>query len=163
MASTDFVTESQIDSALAAVATAVNARKTAIGTLASLTTSTKTNLVAAINEVFAAVGSAGATINDAGTSGAQVWSSTKVNSEIAAAKASILGSASSAYDTLQEIQALMVADDTETTGILTALANRLRFDAAQTLTAPQKAQALSNLGIVASTSDFAATFNAAVA
>lgn len=44
-----------------------------------------------------------------------------------ATKASILGTASAAYDTLQEIQALMQADDTQTTGILNSLGTKVNI------------------------------------
>lgn len=167
MASSDLVTESLLDAALAAVATRYNAMKGNVGTLASLTTTDKSNLVAAINELKTTVDglSGGSEISDGVTDSTHTWSSTKINSEIVSAKAAvvsqILGSASAAYDTLGELQALMAADDTETTGILTALGYRLRFDAAQTLDSTQKAQALANIGLARSTSDFAATFNAA--
>lgn len=163
MASTDFVTEAQIDALSAAIATRINTRKSEQGALSALTTTVKSSIVAAINEVKASVSGAGATIADGSTSTSSVWSSQKVADAIAAAVAGILGSASAAYDTLGEIQTLMAADDTETAGILTALGNRLRFDAAQALTSPQKSQALGNLGIVASTSDFAGAFNTATA
>ncbi len=161
MASTDFVTEAQIDALAAAIATSVNARKTATGDLASLATTAKSSLVAAINEVFAA---AGGTINDSTTSTGTTWSSTKIADAVAAAVTSILGpGVGSAYDTLKELQTALEGDDTDISGLLTAVGNRLRFDAAQTLTSPQKAQALTNLGIVASTSNFAAAYTTAVA
>ncbi|MFO1387386.1 MAG: hypothetical protein U1F55_14735 [Chitinivorax sp.] len=53
--------------------------------------------------------------------------------------------------------------------LLAAINNRVRFDAAQTLTAPEQAQACSNMGAVAAAdignteSDFVAVFEAALA
>lgn len=163
MAATDFVTEAQIDALAAAIATSVNARKSDAGTLASLATTAKSSLVAAINEVQASAGAGGASIADGSTATTTTWSSTKIVDAIAAAVSGLLGGAASAYDTLGEIQTLMASDDTETSGILTALGNRLRFDAAQTLTSPQKAQALANLGVVTSASNFATAYNTSVA
>ena len=162
MAASDFVTEGLLDALSAAIAGRHNTLKGNVGDKTALATTVKTSLVAAINELHAAVASATG-INDGATGTGSTWSSQKIADTVAAAVTSILGSASAAYDTLGEVQALMAADDTETTGILTALGNRLRFDAAQTLTAPQKAQALANLGIVVSTANFASAFNAATA
>lgn len=163
MASTDFITEAQLDALAAAIAARINTRRSEQGSLGDLTTTATGSIVAAINELDAALGSAGATISDGTTGTGTVWSSQKVADYVAAAVTSILGGASAAYDTLGELQALMAADDTETSGIMTALGNRLRFDAAQTLDSTQKAQGKANLGIVASTTDFAAAFNTATA
>ena len=127
--------------------------------LAALTTTDKTNLVAALNEVRALAASAGS-VSDGTTSTTTGWSSTKVTSYVASQVATVLGGASAAYDTLQEIQALMVADDTETTGILTSLSNRIRFDAAQVLTTPQQAQACANIGVGDPETNFVTVFNA---
>jgi hypothetical protein len=137
------------------------------GILTSLSTTDKTSLVSAINEVKLATQSATG-INDAATSAASTWSSTKVNAEIVAAKNALLGGASAAYDTLQEIQTLMQNDDTQTTNILASLGNRLRFDGAQVLSAPQQAQAQTNLNVYSRdeigdpATDFVALFNTAL-
>lgn len=170
MAATDFVTEQGLDALSAAIATIVNTLKGRIGSLASLTTTDKTSLVLALNEVKAIADSAaggGVSINDAATNTTQTWSSNKINDVVADAVSSILGGATSAYDTLQELKGLLdasdSADDSALAALTTAVGNRLRFDAAQSLDSTQKAQALSNLGIVASSADFAGDFNAAVA
>lgn len=59
-----------------------------------------------------------------------------------------------ALDTWLELVAAIQADQSSITTILTALDNRLRFDAAQTLTALQKAQAITNLGAADASPDF---------
>ncbi|MFN3930854.1 MAG: hypothetical protein ACK4JY_03810 [Brevundimonas sp.] len=121
----------------------------------ALITTAKGNLVAAINElkteVDALAASAGATINDASTvSTTQTYSITKILAEIAdaraAVKAEILGGAGAAYDTLKELEDLFASSSADLTSITTALGNRLRFDAAQALTAPQKVQVNANAG-----------------
>lgn len=76
----------------------------------------------------------------------KTWSAKRTNDQIVTMKNELVGGATAAFDTFVELQALMQADDTETAGIVTALGLRLRFDAAQTLTAPQQAQAKTNLG-----------------
>ena len=123
--------------------------------LSALTFGAKTNLVAALNELKSELDSVasagGATINDASTvSTTQTWSVAKIVEELSdtatAVKNEILGGAGAAYDTLQELKALLDTEAGEINGILTALGNRLRFDAAQTLTAPQKVQVNANAG-----------------
>lgn len=57
----------------------------------------------------------------------------------------IVGPASSAYDTLAELQAAVQADDSAIAGILTALGKRVRVDASQTFTADETAQARANI------------------
>lgn len=125
---------------------------------AALITTSKTNLVAAINEVKAQANSlaasGGATINDAsGASTTQTYSVTKILTSIseakAAVKAEILGGAGAAFDTLKELEDALAGSAGELTALTTALGNRLRFDAAQALTAPQKVQANANLGSAA--------------
>lgn len=121
----------------------------------ALITTTKTNLVAAINEVKtqanALAASGGALINDSSTaSTVETYSITKILAEIAdaraALKAEILGGASAAFDTLKELEDYLANSTGELTAITTALGNRLRFDAAQSLTAPQRVQGNANLG-----------------
>lgn len=121
----------------------------------ALVTTTKTNLVAAINEVKAQANalaaSGGATINDSATSSAvQTYSIDKIVTSIsearAAVKAEILGGAGAAFDTLQELKTLLDDAETDLSSLTTALGNRLRFDAAQTLTAAQKIQVNANAG-----------------
>ena len=52
--------------------------------LSALTTTAKGNLVAAINELQAALANAGAHINDAATNTTETWSSSKISTQITA-------------------------------------------------------------------------------
>ncbi|WP_312084690.1 hypothetical protein [Brevundimonas sp.] len=141
------------------IATEVKALRTLInGNAASniaLITTAKGNLVEAINEVKtqanSLAASGGATINDASNSSAtQTYSITKIRTSIAeaqaAVKAEILGGAGAAYDTLQELKGLLDGATGDLSALTTALGNRVRFDAAQSLTAAQKIQGNANLG-----------------
>lgn len=96
-----------------------------IGNLNTLQTTTKSSLVGAINEIKA---SGGVQINDSTPSASTTFSGTAIDSKIATAKTEvkneILGSASAAYDTLQEIQAQMEADDTAAASLATAVGQR---------------------------------------
>lgn len=125
------------------------------GSNVALITTAKSNLVAAINELKTEVdslaASGGATINDASSaSTTQTYSITKILTEIAearaAVKAEILGGAGAAFDTLKELEDALAGSAGELTALTTALGNRVRFDAAQALTAQQKAQANTNMG-----------------
>ena len=96
-----------------------------IGNLSTLQTTTKSSLVGAINEIKS---SGGLQINDSTPSVSTTFSGTAIDSKIATAKTEvkneILGSASAAYDTLQEIQAQMEADDTAAASLTTAVGQR---------------------------------------
>lgn len=122
------------------------------GSLSGLNTTTKASLVAAINELVSAVGGAGAQINDAAGNGDTLvtWSADKIYDSIEAAKAAVTNSlvngAAAALDTLQELAAALGNDPNFATTIAASVASRVRFDDVQTLTAPQKAQALANIG-----------------
>ena len=149
-------TQEELDLAFVEIGTQFKLDRTQMGLLSSLTTSQKGSLVAAINELKSSIAGAGAVINDTEASTSAVYSSSKTDAQIATARAAlkteILGGASAAYDTLQELvtyfNGLDTANDADVAALVTAMANRLRFDAAQTLTAPQKVQGNANLGSV---------------
>lgn len=158
---------------LIALATAVGADikavRTDVGDKTALATTAKTSLVAAVNEVFGLLGGAGATINDTAGNGATtvVWSADKTFDEIAAAKTEVINAltngAAATLDTLAEIAAALGNDPNYATTIATALGNRLRYDAAQSLSAGQKTQACTNLGVGEPDTDLVATYTTAKA
>lgn len=229
----------QVSDLATATGTAIKVERAKIGTLANLTTTEKSNLVAAINEVVAAVGSGGsidadsisdattigkaliravdaaaartaigagtsnlalgttsstakagdyqpaaANITDATTAGralltatdatAQrtalgVYSTSEVASEISNAVAALVDGAPGALDTLKELADALGGDENFATTISTALGNRLRFDAAQTLSGAQQSQGQANLSVYSRaelgdpTTDFVAVLTAALA
>jgi hypothetical protein len=123
--------------------------------LAALTTGAKSSLVAAINELKAAVdavsGSA-AGINDGVTSTGSTYSSSKVVELLDALKDELLGAgASAALDTIAELAQALGDNPNAVADILAAQALRVRVDAVQAFTDPQKLQARSNIGAVAAT------------
>lgn len=129
--------------------------------LSALTTTQKASLVAAINELKTALDALGTpiTISDSTSSTTQAWSSSKVASEITAAKNALTNGAAAALDTLSELASALGNDANFSSTITTALGYRLRFDAVQTLTTEQKTQACANLGIGEPDTDFVTTFN----
>lgn len=74
------------------------------------------------------------------------WQDT-VTALIASAIADRVGGAPAALDAFNELAAAIANDPNFATTMATALGNRVRVDAAQALTALQKAQALGNLGV----------------
>ena len=153
----------RIESLVIRVAQEFNDVRAKAGNLANLTTTDKSNLVAAINELKAAVVSS-AVIDDAHVAATTTYSSNKIVSLLDALKTEILGGADAAYDTLVEIQQLLQNGTSGLDALLAAVNNRVRFDAAQTLSAPEQVQARSNIGAVAATdvgntdTDFVAVF-----
>lgn len=139
------------------------------GDLTSLSTIAKGNLVAAINELHAAVGGAGAQINDTAGNGDTLvtWSANKIYDTIEAAKLAvkneIVNGAAAAFDTLSELASALNNDPSFAATIATELGNRVRFDSAQTLTAAQKLQACTNIGIGDPERDLAAAYATAKA
>lgn len=164
----------------ARVATQFNTIKTLIGPTADLTTTVKSSIVGAINEVNAkpSGGGGGAPIADGTVSSTTTYSSGKIVTLVqesgAQVKQDILGgSMATDLDSLTELLALLRSTDAENDTVAaantTALGVRLRFDAPQSLTAGQKTQGQVNLGVYGTadigdpTTNFVTAFEAALA
>jgi len=145
-----------------ATGTAIKNLITNQGTLSTLTTTAKNSLVAAINEVK----SSSILINDTTASGTTTYSSNKIqlvaDASALATKNALLAGASSAFDTLKEIEVELIKDSNIAAGLTTAVGNRVRFDAAQSLTTAQITQVGNNIGIGEPDTDFVAAFKAAL-
>jgi hypothetical protein len=161
--------ETRIIALAQAIGTDVKTLTIKQGDLTSLSTTAKGNLVAAINELYGAVGGAGVQINDTAGSGDTLvtWSADKIYDTIEAAKLAIkndlVNGASAALDTLSELASALNNDPSFAVTIATELGNRVRFDSAQTLTAAQKLQACTNIGIGDPERDLAAAYSTAKA
>jgi hypothetical protein len=144
--------ETRIVALAQAMGSDVKALTAAQGSLSALNTTTKTSLVAAINELMTLIGGAGAQINDSAGNGdtSVTWSADKIFDSIEAAKIAVkndlVNGAGAALDTLNELAAALGNDPSFAATIAGEIANRVRFDAAQTLTQPQMAQARANIG-----------------
>jgi hypothetical protein len=135
------------------VATEVKAVRTLLNGNAAnnsaLTTTAKSNLVAAINEVAASVASS-SSINDAATGTTSTWSSSKIGTEISSATSALVASAPAALNTLDELAAALGDDANFATTTATALGNRVRTDtAAQGLNSTQQGNARTNIAAAA--------------
>ena len=167
-----------LESKIIALATAVGVdvkalytKNTEQGTLASLTTTDKANLVAAISEIHdemtAHNAGAVAIADGSTTSTTNTWSVAKIEAVVNAAKVavtdSILDGAGAALDTLNELAEALGDDANFATSMATALGNRVRFDVAQALDATQMAQAYENLDLGDPDANFVTSYAAAKA
>lgn len=152
-----------------AIGTDVKTLTASQGALSALTTTAKTSLVAAINELLALTANAGASIDDAAGDGATAvtWSADKIFDAIEAAKTAVkndlTGGAAAALDTLSELATALGNDPSFAATIASEIANRVRYDAAQTLTLVQQQQACANIGVGNPEHDYAADYAAAKA
>lgn len=138
------------DAAAARTAIGAGTSSLAIGTTAA--TAKAGNYVPTWTEVSAkpAVIAAGAT-DVAARSAIGVPSTSEMNSAISTAVNNLIDGAPVAFDTLKEISDYLAANDTAVGGLTSALANRVRVDAAQTFTEPQKLQGRNNLDVYSKT------------
>lgn len=150
----------------------IQAQAAKVGDLATLTGTQKTTIVAALNEQIAALKAlegeveALTQIDDTQVSESTTYSSSKITSEITAAKQAVkddlLGGAGTAYDTLKELADLIQTNQDAITALQALAAGHVKYDGAQELTDEQKAQARSNIG-AASSAEATAAKNAAEA
>jgi hypothetical protein len=152
-------------SALAqAVGTDIKALTANQGSLSALTTTATTSLVDALNELKGLIdGEIEATEIDDEATGASsdddvTWSAYNIRTQIDEAIDTLVGSAPAALDTLKELADELTGQSSSVENLLTAVSNRVRFDAAQTLTSTQAAQACANIGIGDPATDFAAAY-----
>ena len=161
-----------------AIGADIKALNIAQGALTDLDTTTKTSLVAAVNELKGIVdglSGGGAVINDAAGDGdtTVTWSADRIFDAIAAASAALknelTNGAGAALDTLKELADALGNDPSFAATIAAEIANRVRYDAAQALSAPQQAQARDNIGALGAVEignpdhDFVADYTAAKA
>lgn len=140
--------EQRLSSVIQAIGADIKILKTTKGDLTSLSTTAKTNLVDALNEIF--------------TLANTKVSSTDITSAINTLKTEIMGiGVPEALDTLKEIATYIQSDETLGVSLSTAITKRIRFDDVQTLTTPEKLQACTNIGVGNPDVDLVALFNAA--
>ena len=132
--------QTNIAAAFLRVSSAINTIAGRVGLLSGLSTTDKTSLVAAINEVKGMISGAAAVIDDAATANDKTWSSTKIQSQINSALQSLLGGADGSSDSLKELADQIAALAQADNGLLS-------FSQGQTLTTPQQLQGCTNLGI----------------
>ena len=141
--------EQRLSAVIQAIGADIKILKTAKGDLTSLSTTAKTNLVDALNEIFTLANTKA--------------SSTDITSAINTLKTEIMGTGvPEALNTLKEIATYIQSDETLGVSLSTAITKRVRFDDAQTLTTPEKLQACTNIGVGNPDVDLVAVFNASL-
>lgn len=161
--------ETKIIAVVQAIGADIKDLRTKQGDLTALSTTAKGNLVAAINELYTLLGSSGAVIDDNAGDGATsvTWSANKIFDSIAAASAALknelVNGAGAALDTLKELADALNNDPNFAATIASEIANRVRYDAAQALTAAQQLQACQNIGVGNPERDFVADYTTAKA
>lgn len=130
------------------------------GSLTALTTTNKTSLVAALDELKTAIVNA-SNINDSETNTSATWSSQKINITINNAVAALVNGASTTLDTLKELADALGNDANFAATIATQMGKRVRVDATQTFTVEEQAQGCANLGIGNPDTDLLAVYIAA--
>lgn len=154
--------QERITSLAQAIAADIKRLTTNQGTLTALTTTDKTSLVKAINELKSSIANA-TNINDTSTSTSATWSSDKINSSINNAVSALVNGASTTLDTLSELANALGNDANFATTIAAQMGKRVRVDAPQTFTVTEQAQGCANLGIGNPDTDFVAAYNTAKA
>lgn len=120
----------RVSTEIKAVRTLVNGNQAG---LTALSTTAKSNLVAAINELYAALADASG-INDAVTSTDSGWSSTKTSTEITARISAIVDAAPGTLDTLNELAAALGDDPAFATTVTGQIATKANDNAVVHLT-----------------------------
>lgn len=163
--------ETKIIQLAQAIGTDVKALNMKVGDISSLPTTAKTDLVASIGELFVMIGAveSGAVdlIDDTAIAGDvnKTWSADKILDFVQTASSSlkdeILDGAGEALDTLKELADALGNDPNFAATIAAEIANRVRFDQAQTLTAAQKKIACANIGVGDPEHDFVGDYTTA--
>ena len=145
-----------------AIASDIKTLTASQGSLTTLTTTNKTSLVAALNELKTAIANT-SNINDTATNTSATWSSQKINTAINSAVSALVNGTGTTLDTLKELADALGNDANFATTIATQMGKRVRVDAPQTFTVTEQAQGCANLGIGNPDTNFVAAYTAAKA
>lgn len=143
----------QINNLTVRIATEIKSLRTLINgnasDLSALNTADKTSLVAALNELKTAFDgfTAGGVIDDDNTALTTTFSSQKITDDITSAIAALTNGAPGALDQLNELAAALGNDANFAATVTNSLSNRVRVDAVQGLTSPQREQARNNIDV----------------
>lgn len=100
-----------------------------------------------------------ASINDTQSSSTATYSSQKVEQLIADSKQSILGGASSAYDTLKEVQTYIEQDKSGASAMATNIGNKLKVNEVHSLSSQELNNVRTSLQLGNTDTDLVAVFN----
>lgn len=141
--------ESKLVALAQAIGTDIKTLTNNQGSLPALDTTSKNSLVDAINELKTLIGAASGVIDDTATDASHAWSASKITAMLDAAKAAVkddlVDGAGTALDTLKELADALGNDPNFAATLAADVANRVRYDSAQTLTPTQQTQARTNI------------------
>lgn len=146
---TNFATN--LSTAFSAVGVDIKDLLAKIGDPSQLTTTQKASLVVALNELKSGLSDlqaqvdAATNIDDSKTALDTTWSSNKINAQIEAAVAGLVNGAPDALNTLKELADAMQGNADAIAALQDIAGGHVKFDAAQSLTAEQQAQARANI------------------
>lgn len=140
---------SQISALATQVGTDIKQIIANIGDLNQLTTSEKTSLVVALNELKAAITQASNLINDSATSSTATWSSSKISTQIQAAVNGLINGAPETLDTLKELATAIETNQDAITALQSIANGHVKFNEAQSLEPEQQQTARDNIGAAA--------------
>lgn len=127
---------------------AIDAVSGKIGALAGLTTTEKSTVVGALNELAGRIATLeqASIIDDTSTDTDTTWSSTKIASAIAEGVAGVIDGAPEALNNLKELAEALNNSPDVIDDIMTMLGKAVRVDVAQAFSAVEKAQGRTNIG-----------------
>ena len=127
---------------------AIDAVSGKIGALAGLTTTEKSTVVGALNELAGRIATLeqASVIDDTTTDTDTTWSSTKITAAIAEGVAGVIDGAPEALNTLKELAEALNNSPDVIDDITTMLGKAVRVDVAQAFSVAEKAQGRTNIG-----------------
>ncbi len=140
---------SQISALATQVGTDIKQIIANIGDLDQLTTSEKTSLVVALNELKASITQASNLINDSETGTTTTWSSSKISTQIQAAVNGLINGAPETLDTLKELATAIETNKDAITALQSIANGHVKFNEAQSLEPGQQKTARDNIGAAA--------------
>ena len=145
-----------------AIAQDIKKLEAAQGLLDNLSTTNKTSLIEAINELYAAITNT-TPINDSTEELTTTWSSTKIKESITTAISELINGSGSALDTLKELADALGNDANFAATLAEQIGKRVRVDESQMFTAAEQSTACTNIGIGDPDTDLLAVYIAAKA
>lgn len=132
------------------------------GLLDNLSTSNKTSLVEAINELYLSISSATG-IDDNREDANSTWSSYKIRESINTAISELVNGSDSALDTLRELADALGNDANFAATLAEQMGKRVRVDESQMFTTDEQLMACTNIGIGDPDTDLLAVYTSAKA
>ena len=145
-----------------AIAQDIRGLKSTQGLLDNLSTTSKTSLVGAINELYLSITNT-TPINDSTEELTTTWSSTKIRESINTAISELVNGSGSALDTLKELADALGNDANFAATLAEQMGKRVRVDESQMFTTAEQLTACTNIGIGDPDTDLLAVYTAAKA